>query len=113
MPSHSASRNGEHELPGPVSAQNHGQSGIGRPDRGGGRTHHGATAKQQCRSSSAAARHLLRLDVGGVNHLSPLLGLRGDELAEIGWRADKHRAIQAGYPSLELWIGEGSIDLLV
>ena len=48
-----------------------------------------------------------------MNHLSPLIGLLGEELAEISRRANKHRAIQVGNSSLDLWIGEASIDLLV
>jgi len=32
-----------------------------------------------------------RLDVGGPEHLAPLLRFVGDELAEIGGRARKHR----------------------
>src|SRR5262245_54398196 len=34
----------------------------------------------------------LRLDVGRPDHLGPLLGLVGDELAEVGGRARKRRA---------------------
>ena len=34
----------------------------------------------------------LRLDVGYPNHLGPLLGFLGDELANLGSRARKRRA---------------------
>src|SRR5262249_46714520 len=41
---------------------------------------------------------LLRLDVGGPDHLAPLLGLVGDELAEVGGRAREHVASPAARP---------------
>src|SRR5262245_55987767 len=53
------------------------------------------------------------LDVGRPDHLGPLLGLFGDELAEIGGRADKRRASKVGKPRLHLGIGEAGVDLLV
>ena len=40
---------------------------------------------------SAAQTDLLRLDVGRPDHLGPFLGFVGDELAEVGGRAGKHR----------------------
>src|SRR6478672_2742518 len=64
-------------------------------------------------SSGAAMSSLLRLNVGRADYLSPLLGLFGDELAEIGRRATEHHAIQGGKPRLDFRIGEAGIDLLV
>src|SRR4029453_6262014 len=55
----------------------------------------------------------VRLDVGRPDHLGPLLGFVGDELAEIGGRADKRRASKVGKPRLHLGIGEAGVDLLV
>ena len=56
---------------------------------------------------------LLRLDVGGPDHLAPLLGLVGDELAEVGGRADKRCASQVGKLRLHFGIGESSVNLFV
>ena len=56
---------------------------------------------------------LVRLGAGELDHLAPLLGLIGDELAEVGGRARKHRAAHVGDPRLDLGIGEARIDLLV
>src|SRR6476469_1250189 len=53
----------------------------------------------------------LRSDVGRPDHLAPLLGFVGDELAEIGGRAAEHRAVERGKPGLELGIGECGVDL--
>src|SRR5262249_33734181 len=55
----------------------------------------------------------LRLDVGRHDHLAPFLGFVGDELAEIGRRASKHRAAQIGKPCFEFWICNADIDFLV
>ena len=40
----------------------------------------------------------LRLDAGELDHLAPLLGFLGDQLAEVGGRARKHRAAKIGKP---------------
>jgi hypothetical protein len=45
--------------------------------------------------------------------LAPLLGFVGDELAEIGRRARKHRAAPVSQPRFDLRISEAGIDLLV
>src|SRR5215831_4839940 len=39
---------------------------------------------------------LLRLDVGSPDHLAPLLGFVGDQLAELGRRPREHYAPQVG-----------------
>jgi hypothetical protein len=56
---------------------------------------------------------LLRLDVGRSDHLAPLLGFIGDEVAEVGGRARNHRAAQVGKPRLDLGVGERGVDFLV
>jgi hypothetical protein len=38
----------------------------------------------------------LQLDFGGPDHLAPLLGVVGNEFAELGGRTAKHRAAQVG-----------------
>ena len=38
----------------------------------------------------ATKGHSLRLDVGRTDHLAPLLGFIGEQLAEVGRRARKH-----------------------
>jgi len=55
----------------------------------------------------------VRLDAGELDHLGPLLGFVGYELAEIGRRARKYRAAEVGQPRLNLGIGEGCIDPIV
>src|ERR1700722_3870011 len=55
----------------------------------------------------------LRLDVRELDHLGPFLGLFGNELAEIGWRAGKWHGAQSGKPRLQRGIGEARIDRLV
>src|SRR6186713_39803 len=52
----------------------------------------------------AGSRGSLRLDVGRPDHLAPLLGLVGDELAEVGGRKREHVAAQFGKPRLQLGI---------
>jgi hypothetical protein len=54
----------------------------------------------------------LRLDVGRPDHLPPLLGFVGDQLAKVGGRAGEQHA-QIIEPRLCLWIGEARVDLLV
>src|SRR5262249_24666574 len=46
------------------------------------------------------------LEVGRPDHLGPLLGVVGNELAEIGGRAGKQRAAEVEQPRLELRILE-------
>src|SRR5215510_899712 len=54
----------------------------------------------------------LRLDVGGSDHLGPLLGFIGDQLAEVSGRAGHCRASQVSEPRLDLGIGESRVNLL-
>src|SRR5262249_14928496 len=61
----------------------------------------------------AAVGGSLRLDVEGPDHLAPLLGVVGDELAEVGGRDDKRRASKVGKPCSHLGIGEARVDLPV
>src|SRR5882672_5239295 len=56
---------------------------------------------------------LLRLDTSELDHLAPLLGFGGDELAEIGGRTWEHRGAQVGKPRLHLGVGEGRVDLTI
>src|SRR5262245_13640627 len=54
-------------------------------------------------------------NVTGVTqyHLGPLLGLVGDQLAEVSGRTHKHRATEVSEPRFHVGIGEASVDLLV
>src|SRR5262245_31728108 len=52
-------------------------------------------------------------DIERPDHFAPLLGLVGDELAEVGRGQRKHRAAQVGEASTELGIGKARIDLFV
>src|SRR5262249_18938518 len=54
-----------------------------------------------------------RLDTRELDHLAPLLGVIGDELAEVGGSAWKCSGTQLGEPRLHLGIGESRVDLLV
>src|SRR6516165_665902 len=54
-----------------------------------------------------------RLDARGLDHLGPLLGFFGNERPEIARRATEDNATEVGELSLQLGIGEASIDLLV
>ena len=58
-------------------------------------------------------RGSLRLDVRRPDHLAPLLGVVGDELAEVGGRARQRRASEVSQLRLDFGIGEACIDLLV
>ena len=53
------------------------------------------------------------LDIGRQNHPAPLLGLGGDELAEIGGRPADHGAAQIGKPRLEFRICNADVHFLV
>src|SRR5262249_58839992 len=55
----------------------------------------------------------VRLDIGGADHLAPLLGLVGDELAEVGGRAGKCAGSEFGNSRLDLKIGKSSVNFLV
>jgi hypothetical protein len=59
---------------------------------------------------SAGLLRIIRLDTSKLDHFGPLLGLIGDELAEVGRRAGNHCEAQVGNPRLELGIGEGCVD---
>src|SRR5262245_63685679 len=54
-----------------------------------------------------------RLDVGRPDHLGPLLGLVGDELAEIGGGTGERRTSQIEKPRFDPRIGEGDVDFSV
>src|SRR5262245_52983815 len=58
-------------------------------------------------------RRSFRLAVGRPDHLGPLLGFLGNELAEIGGRADERRAAEFGEPRLDLAMREAGVDLMV
>jgi hypothetical protein len=62
---------------------------------------------------STARIRLVRLDVGRPDHLAPLLGILGDELAEVGGRARKHGSAQVSKPRLHRGISEPRIDFPV
>jgi hypothetical protein len=53
------------------------------------------------------------LDVGGADHLAPLLGLFRHELAELGGRHLQWDVAEVGEPSLHPRICEGSVHFLV
>jgi hypothetical protein len=55
----------------------------------------------------------VRLDVGGPDHLAPLLCFGGNMLSELGWRTGKHDGAQVGKLLLDFWVGERGIDLSV
>src|SRR5262252_3676814 len=55
----------------------------------------------------------IRLRAGELDHLAPLLGFIGDQLAEILWRAWNDGRAEAGKRRLQLGIGEARIDLAV
>jgi hypothetical protein len=56
---------------------------------------------------------LLRLDVGGPDHLGPLLGISDDELAELGGRVCKRLKAQIYEPRFECRVGECGINLRI
>ena len=56
---------------------------------------------------------LFRLDVGSPNQLAPFLNFFGNEDPKLGRRAGKNHAAEVGELSLQLGIGEASIDFLV
>src|SRR5262245_14414138 len=55
----------------------------------------------------------LRLDVREPDNLAPFLCFGGDELTEVGRRADLYQAAELGEPCLELGIRERRVDLPV
>src|SRR5215469_18113899 len=62
-----------------------------------GRDGSAAAPAARCRKARRASvifAPSLRLDVGRPDHLAPLLGFVGHELAEVGGRARKHRPAQ-------------------
>jgi hypothetical protein len=67
------------------------------------------TGDWNIRRRSTAA--LVRFDVGCPDHLAPLLGFIGDELAEFGGRHRQWNATQVCEPLLDLRIGEAGGDL--
>src|SRR5262249_34740354 len=55
----------------------------------------------------------LRLDIGGLDHFAPLLGLVSDELSGVGRKAWKCSATQFGEARLHIGVCEGRVDLVV
>src|SRR5262245_33491605 len=55
----------------------------------------------------------LRFDVRELDHLAPLLGFVGKELAVVGGRARNRSAALFGKPRLDLRIGEARVDLTI
>ena len=55
----------------------------------------------------------LRFDARGLDYLGPLLGLVGDQFAEICGRTWKRRATHVGKACLQLGIDEARVDLFV
>ena len=60
-----------------------------------------------------ASQESLRLDVGRPDHLAPLLGLLGDELAEVGGRACKYHAAEIGNARFDRGVGESRVHFTV
>src|SRR5262245_32431083 len=60
-----------------------------------------------------SVRELLRLDIGGPDHLAPFLGFVGDQLAELGRRPRQRRAAEVSETGLHLRVVESRVDLLV
>src|SRR5262245_26572815 len=59
------------------------------------------------------ARRSLRLDIGGADHLAPLLSFVRHQPTEVGGRADSWCATQIGEPRLDLMIGESGVHFVV
>src|SRR5207248_9141627 len=55
----------------------------------------------------------VRVDAGELDHLGPLLGFVGDELAKVAGRAWKHSATKVGKARLHPGVGKPCIDLAV
>src|SRR5262245_52900836 len=55
----------------------------------------------------------LRFDVRELDHLAPLLGFVGKELAVVGGRARNRSAALFGKPRLDLRIGKARVDLTI
>src|SRR6516162_4273533 len=53
------------------------------------------------------------LDVGGPDHLAPLIGFVSDQLPKVSRRARKHRTTQVAKSRFQLRIGKARIDLSV
>src|SRR5262249_9966450 len=62
---------------------------------------------------SSAETSSLRLDVGGPDHLAPVLGFFGDQLAELGRRSRQRRAAEVSETGLHLRVVESRVDLLI
>src|SRR5215510_7202640 len=60
-----------------------------------------------------SVRELLRLDIGGPDHLAPFLGFVGDQLAELSRRPRQRRAAEVSETGLHLRVVENRVDLLV
>src|SRR5262245_48778096 len=76
-------------------------------------TRHPPFAERPLRNISPGPHGSLRLDARELDHLGPLLGLVGDQLAKVDRGAGKHRAAQVGKPRHDLGIGESCVGLLV
>src|SRR6202030_895842 len=64
-------------------------------------------------SSRRETDRLFRLDVGGLDHLGPFLGIADKVLFELRRRAGERDAAEFADPRAERRIGEGGVDLLV
>jgi hypothetical protein len=60
-----------------------------------------------------SGRASLRLDIGGPDHLAPLLGFLRDQLPEVGGRARQRRTPHVGKARLERGLAKRGVDLLV
>src|SRR5262245_16338625 len=56
---------------------------------------------------------LVRLDTGKLDHLGPLLGFFGDQLAELDRRSRQRRAAEISETGLHLGVVESRVDLLI
>ena len=61
----------------------------------------------------ASSRTYFGLDVCRPDHLAPLLGFVRNELAEFGWRPNKHRTAHLGEARPDPWIGERRVNFSV
>ena len=56
---------------------------------------------------------LIRLDVGGADHLAPLLGIFGNEPAEVSRRTDERGIAETFDFRFQCRIGQAGVDFLV
>src|SRR5262249_58976680 len=105
----------------------HRPRGIGLRPRDGRNSRQRGSARGEMQELSAGKFHSallafrttagfpqsLRLDVRGPDHLAPLLGFVGDELAELDRRSRQRRAAEVSETGLHLRVAESRVDLLV